>query len=78
MDEETEHKIEQRVNFVLTITHLYGAISELKSAAMAIPVARTGDAYDDLKDIYHNLTVVATSLHDLYNRTYNKQKEEDE
>lgn len=75
MDEEIEHRIQQRVDFALMLTHLYGAISEMKSAAMAIPVARTGSAYDDLKEIYHNLTVITTDLHDLYNRTYNEQKE---
>ena len=71
MDEETEHKVQQRVDFALMLTHLYGALGELKCSAFTIPTSLTGvDAMSDLTDIKNALGRLTEKMHARYKELY--------
>lgn len=77
MDEGTEYKIQQRVDFALILTHLYGALSELKYSAFTIPTSLTGvDTACELTDIKNNLGKLTEKMHAKYKELYYEEEDE--
>ena len=72
-----EMKVEQRVDFALMLTHLYGALGELKCSAFTIPTSLTGvDAMSDLTDIKNALGRLTEKMHARYKELYYQEGEE--
>ena len=78
MKMKSEQEIQQRVDFALMLTHLYGAIGELKCSAFTIPESLTGkDAVSELKNINNALGRLTEKMHARYKELY-QETEEDE
>lgn len=72
-----EMKVEQRVDFALMLTHLYGALGELKCSAFAMPTAITGtEVACDLTDIKKALGELTEKMHTKYKELYYHEGEE--
>lgn len=71
-----ERKVEQRVDFALMLTHLYGALNELKCSAFTIPTTIVGvDTACDLTDIKNALYEFTEKMHTKYKELYYQEGE---
>ena len=66
-----EHEIQTRIDFALTITHLFGALDELKSAAMTIPTFKVGtERMSKMIDIKNDLRELLDEFNERYRELY--------